>query len=112
MTENANTLEIVPETKKDKAVPLPTFALNGKTIDLAKAVPLTIGDIKTLQGKGHDVLKMNQDNLDIDEIVAVLEYVLGKANEEVKQEDILSMPLQWMNRLSILIFQHEVDTPF
>lgn len=81
------------------------FELNGKQVNLTPVLPLTIGDIKALKKDGLDLTKINELNLDIEQVVKIMHYICHKANPDVTEADIDSMPLPWINRLSVRIFK-------
>lgn len=100
--------------KDDDKIEIKPFDLNGKSIDLKKAIPLTIGDIRALKKSGLDILKIGTtDAMGVDQIVTLLLYVFKKSNPEVTVEDVDTLSLPAMNRIStVLTKQSEDELPF
>ena len=78
--------------------------VNGKDVDLGKALPLTIGDIKQLKKTGVDVTRIKPgETMDIDQVLALVEHVIRKADATITQEDIDSTPInelvQWSGEI-------------
>jgi hypothetical protein len=91
------------------------FSISGKEIDLAKSLPLTIGDMKKLKKEqGINLAKMSDGGIDIDDMSGLLYYICNKANKEVTVDDIDGIPSSWLARVMEIFqtLQQQVDPPF
>ena len=89
----------------------PVFELASKTVDLSKALPLTLGDFKILAEEGLDAMQMG-DNMDVPSLVKLITYLCKKANPEITDEDVLTMPTTWLQRLTAIAIGVEDNPPF
>jgi hypothetical protein len=88
--------------------------VNGKEVDLKRAIPLTIGDLKALQQDGVDLLSVRAgDVLPNNQVLKLVEYVIRKADPAVTQEDIDATPfkelLNWGNEIQAVMPGGEPD---
>lgn len=60
--------------------------LNGRKIDLNKALPLKLGDWKRLEKQGVTPASLSEGK--ISDSVAIIFYVLHKADETVTEEEV------------------------
>lgn len=70
---------------------LQTIKLGKKDVDLNKARPLTLRDLRNLKAAGLEVLTM--ERLETDQLITFVTYVAKKANPEVTDDDILDAPV-------------------
>lgn len=68
------------------------FDINGKKVNLGKAIPLRIGDWRTIKEE-HDIDPTNLTKVmeDFNQLVKLCTYVIQKANPEVTPDDIDTM---------------------
>lgn len=78
-------------------------------VDLSKALPLTLRDMKNLQKRGLNIMKMTE--MDGDQLIAYVVYIVGKANHEVTEDDVLDSPLELLTHIAALS-QEEPDKDF
>lgn len=87
----------------------------GKEADLEKVLPLTIGDWRQLKQRGCDLIEMSSGGFDVEQVITMVTYVLQKANAEITEEDVLSLPGPWVTRLSEIVGEMSAgnaDPPF
>lgn len=90
-----------------------TFTLNHKAVNLDDVIPLTIGDLKQLKKKGVDLVKMNDDSIELEHLATVVLYVCQKSNPDITDEDVDTMPTSWLNRIGAEAMKPgEDDLPF
>lgn len=86
--------------------------VNGKVIDLDKAVPLKVRDFKQLKKIGIALDKMHED---IDIQTAMLLYVSRKCNDAVTEDDIegltKSQMVEFLNAVSSAIREAPESSP-
>lgn len=92
------------------------FTVNGKKVDLDKALPLKIGDWRKIKGAvGLDLMKLGGRtvDLDLDTIVNLLRWVMAKAESSITIEDVDTLSLAEMTKLNQRIFSDggPVDRP-
>jgi hypothetical protein len=89
-----------------------TISLHGRTIDLRKALPLTIGDWKRLEQLGITDRTLREPS--ITTIATLVHYVLHKADPQTTMEEIDALPLTAPAVQETLraINQETVDAPF
>jgi len=66
--------------------------INGHDIDLNNALPLTLGDWMELEKSGLTARTLSEGK--VSDIVAMLHYVLHKANEQISLNDITSLSMR------------------
>ena len=77
------------------------FKIGDKDVDLSKAMPLTIGDMKALKKVGLDLASMRPGtDLDGDQVLAMIEHVVRKANPAVTIEDLDATPITFLTTIS------------
>jgi hypothetical protein len=94
-----------------------TVTLNGRTIDLATALPLTLGDWKHLKKLGitPQVLRRQDQDTDAEVLAGWVFYVLHKADRAVTQDDIDGLTFGHLARISKVIgdlSNEDGDRPF
>jgi hypothetical protein len=95
-----------------------TVTLNGRTIDLTKAFPLTVGDWKRLKKVGvtPSTLQQQAKEQDFEVIAAYLHYAVQKADPTVTMDEIDGLSMKDFAALSAVIGPlaggEEVDRPF
>lgn len=70
------------------------YEINGKKVDLTKALPLKLGDYEDLEGKG--VAQKDLHSLSFRNMRVLVQHILQKANPEVTTEDVRGMTLEQM----------------
>ena len=77
------------------------FKIGDKDVDLSKAMPLTIGDMKALKKAGLDLARMRPGtDLDSDQVLAMIEHVVMKANPAVTVADLDATPITALATIS------------
>lgn len=74
--------------------------INGKTVDLSRAVPLTLGDWDKLQKQ--KVLKENGE-VEIkgaQTIIKLVTYIAQKADKNIDEKDVREVPLNKVNAIA------------
>jgi hypothetical protein len=94
-----------------------TVTLNGRTIDLATALPLTLGDWKHLKKLGitPQVLRRQDQDTDAEVLVTWVLYVLHKADAAVTIDEIDRLTFGQLARISEVIGKlsnEDGDRPF
>lgn len=86
----------------------------GRSIDLAKAMPLTLKDWMMLEKEGVSAASLAQGR--VTEMAAVLYHVLHKADSTVTREEVESIPMTspLLTQITTLISSEEgkIDRPF
>ena len=95
----------MPKAKKTKH---PTIELNGKSINLNSALPLTLGDWRKLEELGVSASELSENKMA--DTIKLLLYVSNKANSDVTVEDIESVTLDHELVQSILDSLRGEDT--
>lgn len=96
----------------DDPIKIVPFTLNGKDVDIRKSVPLDIGDLKALKKAGCDLIKLG-DKLELEHLAALALHICHKANPEVTEADVDTLPLPWLQRIAKAAGQaNEADLPF
>ena len=103
-----------PGTENIEEKKPPVFELNGKTVDLRKAIPMTVRDWKRLKKDGVDLLAISTGEVDLDGLIKLVVYVCQKANPELTADDLDDMPGPWFTRVAQVVNElgGEVDVPF
>jgi hypothetical protein len=86
----------------------------GKDVDLRKAMPLSIGDIRNLKKVGVDIMAMRPDQpIDNEQVLTLFDYVIRKADSSITQEQIDATPmtelLKWSQELQTVMPGPEPD---
>lgn len=85
----------------------PKLNVNGKKVDLSKSLPLRVKHWLELKDRGLDVAKFDSETLGLVEIVALVHYILERANPEVKIEDVHEMSLEELTDIQRYMFREE-----
>lgn len=89
-------------------------ALNGRQIDLRKALPLVIRDWKALELQGLTTARLREPT--ISDAAAIAFYVLHKADPSVTQDEVDDLPLNDPAVLAVFralnVAQEGPDVPF
>jgi len=95
----------MPDEKKAKV-----FNINGKDARITK--PLTIGDMKKLK-RDKDIDVSSMANMDVLTMAGLVQYILQKANPEITEEDVDSIPTQVLGEImgEFQIAQGVIDRP-
>jgi hypothetical protein len=67
------------------------YEINGKTADLTRAVPLTLGDYEDLEGKGLNLHDMG--NMSFKQMRVLVVHILQKVNKEITDDDARSLSM-------------------
>lgn len=88
-----------------------TVEISGRQVDLARALPLTVGDWRALKKAGVTpaVMRRMEADPDFDVIAAWMLYVLHKADANIKEADVDAMTQREMVRISRLMTQMSKD---
>ena len=89
------------------------FTIADKEVDLRKAMPLTLGDMKALRRAGVDLTKMRAEvvdrkgkvivpgtELDGEQVQTMIEHVVRKANPAVTVEELDATPITFLPTIS------------
>lgn len=92
------------------------FDINGKTVDMSKALPMTLGDWSDIQEQ-HGVGIADLGNYNMPAMCKVLFFVCHKSNSEVTMDDVrniqISKVLELMKPINQSILGgEETDTNF
>lgn len=86
---------------KDKVGDSTVMLINGKEVDLSKALPLLWGDIKKIKrDHGIDMIIEDGGSLDIDKIDKIVGFVLKKANPDITTDDIDTIELKVLGQIA------------
>lgn len=85
-----------------------TVKIGTHDVDLTKALPIVLRDIKALSAKGVDLLKMQE--LNADQLITFVHHIAAKAKPDITEDDVLDTPLQVIQEVAT--FVQEVDKDF
>jgi hypothetical protein len=91
--------------------------LNGRTIDVARTLPLTMGDWRALRKLGvtpHALTRLGED-LDVEVLAAYAFYVLHKADPSVTSEEVDGLTFDQLGPILLAVgaaSQQDGDRPF
>lgn len=74
--------------------------VNGKEVDLSKALPLQLRDLRKLKREHGIDFGVNGIGNDIEDQAKFLTVILQKANPEITEDDVDSLTLAQMNEVS------------
>lgn len=87
------------------------FDINGKQVDLAKALPVTIGDLRELKKTGIEINNAEVMR-DPDNLAAFLLHMTRKVDESVTEEDINSISIDRLTEMvNVLVPEDQIDRP-
>lgn len=86
-----------------------TLTVNGKVADLSKALPLTLRDWRTLEDLGVTDERGELNAVGPRKMVALMTHVLGKANPDITEADVLEYPMTGLSAFAEVVQRHMGD---
>ncbi len=91
---------------------MPIIRIAGKDVEIDKTRPITVRDWRELKKLGVNIMKSLNDP-DPDTLTTLAIYLAKKANPEITDDDILSLPGPHLLRfLQLTGEKDEIDLPF
>lgn len=87
-----------------------SFKVNGKDVDLAKALPLTIGDLKVLKKNGCDLIRKGTA-LELEDLSTLFLHICRKSDPEITEQDIDTVPLTMLTYVGQAASKQEMGDP-
>lgn len=66
------------------------MVINGKEVDLEKALPLTLGDLEELQKQDLELI-VRDGKLSFSKLIDTFTYILRKGNPDITRDDVKTL---------------------
>ena len=75
-----------------------TYTIGEHTVNLSAAFPFTVRDMMQLEKMGI-ATGVGVETQSMEQVVKLVTYIVGKANKDVSEDDILDLPMTQLNKI-------------